>query len=159
MRITTNPALCADLELIPPFSDQFDLYGPSEAIDRARQWALSNHYLLARDVSACAHGFYGFTYCPGGCREAFRQLDHANMWVAEVGFAFLLSAPYSQGIDSKTFMYADAHGLEVEQGSEDDGWYGKRTIPIWFSSGLVKWPLEEAASQMLKDVPIDWPDE
>ncbi len=150
------------LKLIPPLSEEFSVYGNKDVVERARAWALKYHYVLAKGVPICAHGFYMMDMCPGvGVCHRFEQLDHVNMWVnvSENGARpFLLSHPYSKEVDAPTKFYASAHGLVIDS-HEDDGWYGQGTIPIRMelASGWPVWPIEAAVHTLLVTQPLEWP--
>lgn len=76
--------LMPSLELVPPMSDDFGVYGGVDTNERARNWAIMHHYLLVRGaVPACAHGFY-LMNCPntGACIPG---ADHTEMWVPDSG--------------------------------------------------------------------------
>jgi hypothetical protein len=100
--------------------------------------------------------------CPKGtCLSRFRQLDHARIWVQTLGRPFLLSHPYSSEITDQTRAYAQAHGLDLMPGRDDDGWYGHRTLPIVMTlpDNWPVWPIETVTHVLLWTQPIAWPDD
>jgi len=151
-----------EVELIPPLSDQFWVYGGDDVIDRARRWALASRALLVRGVPACAHGTY-LMPCPAAC-ERFSWSDHSNLWV-EPGIdseprPFILAHPYADAVPEDAEPYALAHGLRVESRSWDD-WYHDGALPIRFHQGSanVVWPLEALCTLLLATQPVTWPEE
>jgi hypothetical protein len=160
-----------DLTLIPPLADEFTVYGGAETTERARQWALGQRYLLAGGVPACAHGLYLLACCPdlATCRNNFRQLDHADIWVPanlgeDFGRPFLLSHSYSyaDAVDDETRTYGKAHGLVVASYPEfGDDWYGYGSLPIRMTvpQEYPIWPIEAKAAILLATQPVAWPEE
>jgi len=158
-----------DLRLIPPLAEEFEVYGGTEIVERARRWALSGRYVLAEGVPACAHGLYLLASCPGlsTCRNHFRQLDHVSLWVPAPGSGeqrrpFLLSHPYSSEISDDTRRYAEAHGLDIGSFPEfGDDWYGHRTIPIRLTipENWPVWPIEAKAAVLFSTQPVAWPED
>jgi hypothetical protein len=157
-----------DLRLIPPLSDEFQVYGGTETVERARAWALDGHYLLAEGIPKCAHGLYLMASCPHSscCRNNFRQLDHVNIWVPArdlfAGRPFLLFHPYASAISEDTRRYAEAHGLDIDSHPEfGDDWYGHRTTPIRLTvpAQYPIWPIEAKSAVLLGTQPVAWPDE
>lgn len=156
-----------NLSLIPPLAKEFSLYGGPDTTERAREWALRHRYLLADGIPACAHGLYLLAGCPDEtCRNKFRQLDHASIWVPapadeylEDGRPFLLSHPYAKVITQETRAYADAHGLRISSNPEyGEGWYHSQAIPIRMSlpESYPLWPIEAKAAVLLI-TPQTWP--
>lgn len=151
------------LTLTPPLSADFDVYGDTGAVSRARSWALRNRYLLCNGVARCAHGLYLMDKCAGKCAE-IASLDHVDLWIPseiseESGYrAFLLYHPYSDRLKDRARSYADSHGLQAEAGIEADGWYGNGTLPVRMTipghSNL--WPLERDALALLERTVIMW---
>lgn len=153
-------------ELITPGSNEFAVYGDVHTVRRAREWAVANHYLLARGVPACAHGLYMMSSCPNSTCRSFRQLDHINLWVSDPisGGPFLLAHPYVNRIDDDYKLYARAHGLDLlsvdNAKALGDDWYGEGTIPIRLSPAKCwpVWPIEAAAAAMMAMQPYTWSD-
>lgn len=145
------------LEIIPPASEDFNVYGGGDVIERARTWAMRNRYLLVKGVPKCAHGIYMMHMCPSPGCGVFEQLDHVNLWVTELGRPFLLSHPYSKEIEGSTKMYAAAHGLHISSNVED-GWYSDKALPIRMDvpSSWPVWPIEVVAHSMLAVEPVCW---
>lgn len=154
-----------NLKLIPPLAEEFTLYGGDDTVERAREWALGNRYLLADGIPPCAHGLYLMRRCPGearsrSCRAWFRQLDHARIWVPAMRSQssdgethllrpFLLAHPYSKGVAAETRTYAEAHGLEAGTLPGDD-WYGSGALPIRLTIQSAQWwPIEARAASIL----------
>lgn len=157
-----------DLRLVPPLAEEFEVYGGKDTTERARQWALNGRYVLAAGIPACAHGLYLMASCPGlsTCRNHFRQLDHADIWIPAIGDAgdrpFLLAHPYASEINSDTIRYGEAHGLKVRTYPQiGDGWYGHGTIPIRLTvtENWPVWPIEAKTAVLFSTQPIAWPDD
>ena len=160
----TTRVIRPEVELIPPLSDSFAVYGGEGTTERARQWALDNRYLLVSGVDACAHGLYLMSCpCTGACNNT-GWADHINLWIG-AGFGrpepFLLSAPYADEVPPEVYPYAFAHGLEVEADVPGDDWYGHGTLPIRLMTGEanVVWPIELVATLLTATQPINWPDD
>lgn len=151
-----------DMALVPPLADEFTVYGGPDIVWQAKAWALENRYVLITGVPRCAHGLYLMASCPHGmCRSNFPQLDHVNLWLPtyDCGRPFLLSHPYADEISRETRSYAAAHGLVIEQGGLDDGWYSAGTIPVRMElpQNWPLWPIEALAAVLLATQPIAWP--
>lgn len=157
------------LVLIPPLAEEFSLYGGPDTTERARKWALDHRYLLAEGIPACAHGLYLLASCPrlSSCRNNFRQLDHASVWVPANGDdeytsrPFLLSHPYAKTIDEDTRVYGKAHGLVIASYPEfGDDWYGHSSLPVRMSlpPEYPVWPIEATAAILLATQPVAWPE-
>lgn len=174
----TSTALCSTdvrpvLELIPPMSPEFSVYGGSEIVERARKWALYGRYLLARGVPACAHGLYMMDTCPNGAVRCCDAFDHTDLWVPdrsaglradgngltrEPGRPFLLTSPHILDLPALQ-SYAQAHGLQIGDYGELDGWYGYGTHPIRLELPLSwpMWPIEREAEPLFSASPVSWP--
>jgi hypothetical protein len=147
-------------------SEEFDVYGGTDTVARARKWALEGRYLLCGGVSECAHGFYLMDSCPGECRKIAR-LDHVNLWVpSDISEdtdrrAFLLYHPYIKTPGEATDAYARAHGLELVTSLPGDDWYGNGTLAIRLAipSRPPLWPLEWDARGLLDNIGFWWVEE
>ena len=150
------------LELIPPLAAEFWVYGNEGTLERAREWALLHHYLLARGVPACAHGLYLLEDCPSDC-ASLPFLDHANLWVPYDPVAeapFILSAPYVDEVGRDAHVYGRAHGIEVGESEHfGEDWYGYSTLPIRFQArNNVLWPIVQKAIILTRTFPVTWPE-
>lgn len=154
------------LELIPPMVDEFSVYGTMDAVERARTWALANHFLLIRGVPACAHGLYMMS-CPMARCSGYGWYDHVNLWCSAEGppEPFLLAAPYDNEIRQSAFDYAEAHGLNIwdkehlNAFGEGLNWYGEHTIPIRMAiTEDAVWPIEPRIVWLREVCPFEWPD-
>lgn len=171
------------LTLIPPLADpehdltgveprHFSVYGNAEVNERVRKWALWHRYLLAADVSQCAHGLYMLS-CPGNGCHAF-GFDHTQIWVPDVawGRPFILTQPYVSELPGRLREYAAAHGLELSVGGPSgdgklssaweppsDNWYSPgHALPIRLAipASWPLWPIEEQAILLLHTQPVKW---
>jgi len=169
--LATTRAIRPVVELIPPLSDEFVVYGGADTIERARRWALDNRYLLVGGVPPCAHGLYLMSCPAGGACMDRGWADHINLWISiyDRPTPFLLSAPYGYEAPSEADLrrtrefhqYAKAHGLCVDVDYDRDDWYGRGTLPIRLTvrNQSVVWPLEELAAILLATQPVGWSDE
>jgi len=162
------------LKLIPPLAPEFTVYGDEDTIERAREWALDGHFLLAEGVPACAHGFYMLRACPligSDCGGVQGWMDHTHLWVPanDQGFEhvfdrpFLLTAPYGTDdtIPAAAYAYGQAHGLEVFSVPMSDGWYAPgAALPIRLTAHDLGqlFPLEREVAEILRAWPVEWPE-
>ena len=67
--------------LIPPDSEDVDVYGGDDVIERARRCAVDHQYLLYDGPSdRCVHGLYRMDVCSfSACKSV--GMDHARIWV------------------------------------------------------------------------------
>lgn len=150
-----------EVELIPPLSEDFCVYGGEDTIERARRWALAYQVLLVRGVPPCAHGLC-LMQCPAPC-DAYRWADHANLWVRvgidDVPHPFILAHPYADEVPEDAEQYAAAHGLRVDSRSWDN-WYHANALPVRLDQNdrNVVWPLEALCTMLLATQPIEWPE-
>lgn len=162
----TSRGLWPEVELVPPLSEGFSVYGGADTIERARQWALENRCCLIRGVPACAHGLYLMS-CPdsGACSD-LRWADHSNLWVPddEEPRPFLLAHPYSRRVPPEAKQYARAHGLDLSSCRtagckfECDCWYSENTLAIRLDVRRnVLWPIERVIAALFATQPIEWP--
>ncbi|MEU7617253.1 hypothetical protein AB0B27_14335 [Micromonospora rifamycinica] len=147
--------------LVPPGSDDFTVYGGSDTVKRAREWALRHQVLLYRGpAQACVHGLYRMDSCTfSACTSV--GLDHTQIWVQHDGRgAFLLTHPYDDEVPESLRVYADMHGLRVDS-YPSDGWYGHGTLPIRLTipDSWPLWPIERDAVLLLHTQPVTWPDD
>lgn len=149
------------IQLIPPLSEEFHIYGGEETVEKARAWSLTHRYMLVGGVPACAHGMY-MMECPANCYSYNHEvLDHVNMW-ADDDSVFLLSHPYAENPreNPKAIQYARAHGLSITPYDFDDGWYGHGSSPLRLrASHYYSYPIEKEINNLLRVHPIRWPDE
>jgi hypothetical protein len=150
------------LKLVPPLAEEFSVYGGPDTVSRAREWALSNHLLLVREVPACAHGLYLMASCPNGGARCCRAFDHTDIWLPDDmkdGRPFILTHPYTNEVSDDITGYAAAHGLAVQSRQALDGWYGHDSLPIRLTipENWPIWPLEVEASALLAATPVAWP--
>ncbi len=174
--VAASSSLRRDLQLIPPFTSEFTVYGGTDTVQRAREWATEHRYLLAKGVPACAHGLY-LMGCPGrsdACHNS-TWADHGNLWVPDLPARnpsspswtyeppFLLFAPYADKIADDCFLYAAAHGLDASSQGLRDGWYGAGSLPIRLTvpDDQQMWPIEREVAVLLSSWPVkwDWDDE
>jgi hypothetical protein len=147
--------------LIPPGSDDFEMYGTDEVVERARKWAFDQRYLLL-DGSAdrCVHGLYRMDVCTFSvCRSV--GMDHTRIWVQGDGRgAFILTHPYVDEIPDEMRIYARMHGLGIDS-YQFDRWYNDSALPIRMTipANWPLWPIERDAALVLHTQPILWPDD
>ncbi|MEU8024693.1 hypothetical protein AB0B88_21030 [Micromonospora haikouensis] len=146
--------------LVPPGSDDFEVYGGADTVERARQWALQQYLLLYRGpAQACVHGLYRMDSCTfSACTSV--GMDHTQIWVQHDGRgAFLLTHPYVDEVPKSLRVYADMHGLRVRS-DPFDGWYGHGALPIRLTipTSWPLWPIERDAALLLHTQPVQWPE-
>lgn len=147
--------------LVPPGSDDFTVYGGTDTVDRAREWAFGHQVLLYQGPAEnCVHGLYRMDVCTvSACTSV--GLDHTQIWVQhDARSAFILTHPYVDEIPGSLRTYADMHGLQVGSYPFDD-WYGHRSLPIRLTipNNWPLWPIERDAAVLLHTQPIEWPEE
>lgn len=156
------------MRIVPPLHEDFSVYGNADVNRRAREWAYVNRIALVRNLPACVHGFY-MMRCPGRC-SSLGALDHAELWVDcdsvslnrpdKIAKPFLLSHPYVKAPhrDPELVAYAQAHGVDIEEGHFHDHWYGPTAPPVRLTSHSVHvpFPLEVALPSVLTLSPIRW---
>jgi hypothetical protein len=145
--------------LIPPGSEDFDLYGGEETVERARAWAFENQYLLFDgNADRCVHGLYRMDSCNfSACRSV--GFDHTRIWVqGDARGAFILTHPYVEEIPEPMRVYADMHGLQINSW-KFDGWYSDHALPIRLTipADWPLWPIERDAIVLLHTQPVQWP--
>ncbi|MFI7077550.1 hypothetical protein [Verrucosispora sp. NA02020] len=146
--------------LVPPGSDDFEVYGGAATVQRAREWAFKYQLLLYRGpAQACVHGLYRMDVCTfSACTSV--GMDHTQIWVQHDGrTAFLLTHPYAEDIPDKLRVYAEMHGLSIRS-NPFDGWYGHGTLPIRLTipPDWPLWPIERDSVLLLHTQPVEWPE-
>jgi hypothetical protein len=151
----------SEWSLVPPGSDDFQVYGGPDTVRRAQEWALARKYLLYRGpAEKCVHGLYRMDSCPlGACTSV--GMDHTQIWVRHDGRgAFILTHPYVDEIPTRLLTYAEMHGLRVDEDPSDQ-WYGDNALPIRLTipDNWPLWPIERDSVVLLHTQPISWPGE
>ena len=148
-----------DWSLVPPGSEDFEVYGGADTVARAKKWAFDQQLLLYRGpAQACVHGLYRMDVCTfPACTSV--GLDHTQIWVQhDARGAFILTHPYVDDIPEQLEMYAAMHGLRVDT-LRFDGWYDDTALPIRLTipESWPLWPIERDAVVLLHTQPIEWP--
>ncbi|KXK59268.1 hypothetical protein AWW66_25295 [Micromonospora rosaria] len=146
--------------LVPPGSDDFEVYGGAATVERAREWAFRHQVLLYRGPGqTCVHGLYRMDVCTfRACTSV--GMDHTQIWVQHDGRgAFLLTHPYVDEVPERLRVYADMHGLAVDS-NPFDRWYDDHALPIRMTipPDWPLWPIERDAVLLLHTQPVEWPE-
>jgi hypothetical protein len=147
--------------LVPPGSDDFQVYGGADTVARARKWAFDQQVLLYQGPAEhCVHGLYRMDVCTfPACTSV--GMDHTQIWVqGDARGAFILTHPYVDDIPERLESYAEMHGLRVDS-LGFDAWYGAGALPIRLTipDSWPLWPIERDAALLLHTQPIEWPEE